>query len=640
MVMTILNLIKLCFMFLLILIKNVFCRREQTALEEDQMTNGLEHDFAAKFLQQMQKGVGGLPNPLGGPIGEEHSFLERVKAELAAASGMKAPSFNNKMLNESPGGDKDPNRKPASLSRSYCEICKKELCNKYFMKTHMLKMHGINIESIPGPIGAVSQANSTSMGGLSGGVSCHICKKELCSKYFLKVHMQNSHGIITGMDGVMDMGPGGLPPFPPGMVEGSGAVSNLFKGLFPMGGPPPELLSLPSGDQEKDRYFSRLLGEQSEISRERLKDLEKQGRRNSENPERHTKHSCSLCGDTFPEIVALQVHIIKNHGAFPPEGSGSFEGIQRPKSPQSDDQQLRKTPSSNNRSSHNDLNEAKDAISITADGVGDTTSSSGNEEGLVATRHRSECEGIEEDGEDNNQRDERSSSTSNTPQKNSTSSNGANGPHHLTKNSSMPQLPSGFLDKQAFPHIEMLQRHMLSQQFPGLLNPALLSAAGFPGFGANSSSENGVPTSNGANSNIQQFSGLQQLLVGGKNISSSRDHNDTSIKITEDEDEDHEEGEVVKIRKTLNPNASRKRPSNDHPLGSEKSNKSPGSYRKIKAKRFKCSKCNQKFRRRDICLRHIHQNHSASVSGVPRRQLRFFSPNSPKKSMYSANKVS
>merc|ERR1712110_35050 len=102
--------------------------------------------------------------------------------------------------------DKDPNRKPASLSRSYCDICKKELCDKYFMKTHMLKMHGVNIESIPGPIGAVSQANSTSMGGLSGGVSCHICKKELCSKYFLKVHMQNSHGIITGMDGVMDMG--------------------------------------------------------------------------------------------------------------------------------------------------------------------------------------------------------------------------------------------------------------------------------------------------------------------------------------------------------------------------------------------------------------------------------------------------
>ena len=42
-----------------------------------------------------------------------------------------------------PSRDRDPNKKPASLSRSYCEICEKELCNKYFMKTHMMKMHGI-----------------------------------------------------------------------------------------------------------------------------------------------------------------------------------------------------------------------------------------------------------------------------------------------------------------------------------------------------------------------------------------------------------------------------------------------------------------------------------------------------------------
>ena len=143
------------------------------------MANGLEHDFAAKFLQQMQKGVGGLPPPLG-PGGDEHNFLERVKAELAAASGMNGSPFGKKLMGESMG-EKDPNRKPASLSRSYCEICKKELCNKYFMKTHMLKMHGINIESMPGPIGAVSQANPAPMGGMTGGVSCHICKKELCS---------------------------------------------------------------------------------------------------------------------------------------------------------------------------------------------------------------------------------------------------------------------------------------------------------------------------------------------------------------------------------------------------------------------------------------------------------------------------
>ncbi|KAJ8676025.1 hypothetical protein QAD02_011811 [Eretmocerus hayati] len=63
---------------------------------------------------------------------------------------------------------------------SYCEICNKELCNKYFMKIHMQKMHGIEIEN----------------GAQISGVVCNICKKELCSKYFLRVHKQNTHGIV------------------------------------------------------------------------------------------------------------------------------------------------------------------------------------------------------------------------------------------------------------------------------------------------------------------------------------------------------------------------------------------------------------------------------------------------------------
>ena len=46
-------------------------------------------------------------------------------------------------LSRSPGNYTRPYiRKPV-----YCEICRKELCNKYFMKTHMMKRHGINIET-------------------------------------------------------------------------------------------------------------------------------------------------------------------------------------------------------------------------------------------------------------------------------------------------------------------------------------------------------------------------------------------------------------------------------------------------------------------------------------------------------------
>lgn len=103
-----------------------------------------------------------------------------------------------------------PDRKPASVlsqpstptqndrkqmfqmtpTSSYCEICNKELCNKYFMKTHMQRMHGIEIEN----------------GAQIGGVVCNICNKELCSKYFLRVHKHNTHGIVE--DGSPQQRPG------------------------------------------------------------------------------------------------------------------------------------------------------------------------------------------------------------------------------------------------------------------------------------------------------------------------------------------------------------------------------------------------------------------------------------------------
>lgn len=81
-----------------------------------------------------------------------------------------------------PSGSSTEPRASTNLTptSSYCEICNKELCNKYFMKTHMQRMHGIEIES----------------GAQIGGVVCDVCNKELCSKYFLRVHKHNTHGIV------------------------------------------------------------------------------------------------------------------------------------------------------------------------------------------------------------------------------------------------------------------------------------------------------------------------------------------------------------------------------------------------------------------------------------------------------------
>ncbi|XP_014260783.1 uncharacterized protein LOC106673251 [Cimex lectularius] len=104
-------------------------------------------------------------------LGEKHGIYE---PKINMRNGEESQDVSPPMVIQ---GERQIVHTPTS---SFCEICKKELCNKYFMKTHMQRMHGISIEN----------------GAHIGGVVCDICNKELCSKYFLRVHKQNSHGIV------------------------------------------------------------------------------------------------------------------------------------------------------------------------------------------------------------------------------------------------------------------------------------------------------------------------------------------------------------------------------------------------------------------------------------------------------------
>ncbi|XP_052844373.1 LOW QUALITY PROTEIN: uncharacterized protein LOC128257404 [Drosophila gunungcola] len=130
-----------------------------------------DRDFATpqEFKQHIAEVHMGRNGALGGsPLREGFFTPERPVAPPAGGTGAPAvPSGNRSAYTLTP-------------TSSYCEICNKELCNKYFMKTHMQRMHGIEIEN----------------GAQIGGVVCNICNKELCSKYFLRVHKHNTHGII------------------------------------------------------------------------------------------------------------------------------------------------------------------------------------------------------------------------------------------------------------------------------------------------------------------------------------------------------------------------------------------------------------------------------------------------------------
>ncbi|XP_046406315.1 uncharacterized protein LOC124171217 [Ischnura elegans] len=115
-----------------------------------------------------------------------------LKKHITEFHGNMLPKLIKEELKDTPErGSNSSVEKRVSVTptSSYCEICNKELCNKYFMKTHMQRMHGIEIEN----------------GSQIGGVICDICNKELCSKYFVRVHKQNTHGIVEDT-GILQQG--------------------------------------------------------------------------------------------------------------------------------------------------------------------------------------------------------------------------------------------------------------------------------------------------------------------------------------------------------------------------------------------------------------------------------------------------
>uniref|UniRef100_A0A2S2QY04 C2H2-type domain-containing protein n=1 Tax=Sipha flava TaxID=143950 RepID=A0A2S2QY04_9HEMI len=162
------------------------------------------------------------------------------------------------------GGERKPSA--AALS-SFCRICNKELCNKYFMKTHMQRMHGISIQN----------------GNHIGGVVCDICNKELCSKYFLRVHKLNSHGVGAAEN---------CPRYWPDSDQNREGATPPVEGppqpppqqpQPPVDGPLDDAAQRPDDDGHY-RYY------------------------------KHYTESCSMCSRRFRSSKWLSAHLLNDHG--------------------------------------------------------------------------------------------------------------------------------------------------------------------------------------------------------------------------------------------------------------------------------------------------------------------------------------
>uniref|UniRef100_A0A182QSU1 C2H2-type domain-containing protein n=1 Tax=Anopheles farauti TaxID=69004 RepID=A0A182QSU1_9DIPT len=221
-----------------------------------------DKEFANVYMlkQHLVEVHGSLP---GMPSPKREGFVTPERPTTGTSGGGTGTSGASVPIPPpAPGyGERKPSYSMTPTS-SYCEICNKELCNKYFMKTHMQRMHGIEIEN----------------GAQIGGVVCNICNKELCSKYFLRVHKHNTHGIVE--EGA---------PLPQARQNGSSTISGASEVSVSDAG---DGVSFPGAQDLKP-------GEVSDLSNRYYS---------------HFTEVCPLCSRRFRSAKWLRAHLLSDHG--------------------------------------------------------------------------------------------------------------------------------------------------------------------------------------------------------------------------------------------------------------------------------------------------------------------------------------
>ncbi|CAN8010461.1 unnamed protein product [Ixodes pacificus] len=257
-----------------------------------------QKEFCSKyFLKTHKQNIHGISMELDSPMAPKKDDAQPAKVPPGRANGpllaLPPPPLSSMPLPLVPV----PERGRSQVTgRNYCNICNKELCNKYFMKTHMLKMHGINLDEHP----ADAARNS-----IIGGVTCEICQKELCSKYFLKVHKQNTHGILEdpakeNSNHSSASGEKGneLVLYQPGEVGDANSRSfNHYTEVCPL----------------CDRRFKSIKWLKTHMVNDHSDMLKENVYSRMDTVPPGAVKLCIICGQGFPDKVALQIHLIKDH---------------------------------------------------------------------------------------------------------------------------------------------------------------------------------------------------------------------------------------------------------------------------------------------------------------------------------------
>uniref|UniRef100_A0A8R1E0B0 C2H2-type domain-containing protein n=1 Tax=Caenorhabditis japonica TaxID=281687 RepID=A0A8R1E0B0_CAEJA len=164
---------------------------------------------SSSIMQSLLAQIGGL-NPLGGQQSQKKEdnlfgglgnfFPQSLAAGfpfLSSPIHQQFPGmadFEQLSALSTPNKSSGMKRQYSSNGKNYCDICNKEVCNKYFLRTHMLKMHGIVIDENKTVIANIDTLVKEREGELS--FRCDTCRTMFKTRNQLRQHRQDVHGVL------------------------------------------------------------------------------------------------------------------------------------------------------------------------------------------------------------------------------------------------------------------------------------------------------------------------------------------------------------------------------------------------------------------------------------------------------------
>lgn len=211
---------------------------------------------------------------------------------------------------------KELNNSSGFLDRSMCNLCRQEFENKYFLRVHMMNDHGIIpnddqttldqatiMRSLFDPrITFTQQGNSNQQqtgGDSTAEYFCDLCQKEFCSKYFMKNHRQNVHGIYD--------------PPSPGDVNVNSSP-NQFSGSSP------HLLSQKAGDEQSTPINLQIQNKNKQpigvigTGKQTITPNQIQMAPDAKTRNVTGRNYCNICNKELCNKYFMKTHMLKMHG--------------------------------------------------------------------------------------------------------------------------------------------------------------------------------------------------------------------------------------------------------------------------------------------------------------------------------------